>query len=342
MRISKTNSIFAFAAALALTACAAPKVNVKKEWTRSIASYSFIPLYPMREDIFVGDIRIHRLDANLNSGLHSRPVARMATLNNWLNGESGYAPQYPKTTKTPQVTENQIRWEQNVGEKNIFASTSVNNRLRLMSLPGINVTRISHADGSATGIIGLWKRVIGTNFDSEETEFVSLTGLETMEIPDALIASDFLEKARNILSQKSSRLGICVSAISMGDPRFEKTAISVVTRVAYARGAEYRRKSERRVSVDVSVDSTDPNATNGAQGKANTEATTALTLNEVFDRPMAFGVDAMMLDPRVVFAGLTEVERAGHKTLAKACAVEAEGFAISPASHVLTGAIKRK
>mmetsp|Transcript_28313 Transcript_28313/g.52726 ORF Transcript_28313/g.52726 Transcript_28313/m.52726 type:complete len:343 (+) Transcript_28313:1923-2951(+) len=337
----KIKSVCMIAAALSLAACAAPVVNVKKEWTQSIFSYSFIPLYPMREDVFVGDIRIHRLDANRNFGLHSRPATRLPTLNSWLTSVEGRAPQYPETGAGPTVTNNQIRWKQTKGSGNIFETVNVTNRLRLMSLPGIEVTRISNAEASASGLLGLWKKVIGTNVTSEDTVVVSLTGLETMEIPDEIVAAAFRDEVTAILTNDDRLLALCVAGLSMGDPEFEETSISVITRVAYARGAEYRRKSDRRVSVQASVENTDPASPATANAKADTQTTKALTLNEVFDRPMAFGVDAIMINPRVFYAKLYKEKRVAERTLVEACKKEAVGFAVSPASPLLTGAQRR-
>ncbi len=48
--------------ALALAGCASPQISVKEKWSRSIANYDLVPLYPMREDVFIGDVRIHRVE----------------------------------------------------------------------------------------------------------------------------------------------------------------------------------------------------------------------------------------------------------------------------------------
>lgn len=316
-------------ATLAMAGCGAPQINVKKEWTKSILSYSFIPLYPMREDVFVGDIRIHRLDANQGSGLHSRPLGRLNGIDKMLSERTKNAPPHPKTMNAPNVNGNQFRWVQNT-QNDLLTGL---NRLRLMALPGITVTQISDVDASVSGLLGLWKTVIGTNFDREETTFVSLTGLETVEIADHQIAKAFRDHAKAMLDNEDKRLGICVAAIAMGDPRFEKTAISVLTRVAYARGAEFRRKSDSRISTNLSAENAENSETDKASGNAVSQTTKALTLNEVFDRPLAFGVDALMIDPTELYGA--------PNSLADVCKKEAAGFEVSPASAQLTGARQR-
>ncbi|MEM7471274.1 MAG: hypothetical protein AAF340_07975 [Pseudomonadota bacterium] len=58
--------------AVLLTGCAQePDVDVKKRWSRAIANYSFVPLYPARGGVEIGDIRIHRI-AKQSSTLDSR------------------------------------------------------------------------------------------------------------------------------------------------------------------------------------------------------------------------------------------------------------------------------
>ncbi len=335
--------ILGFFAALAmLTGCGTPTVSVKKEWTQSILSYSFIPLYPMREDVFVGDIRIHRLDADKSAGLHSRPLARLDRVPSRLVTREGNAPAYLGTEHMPKVSGERIHWQQTVGEREIFTPRDASKRLRLMALPGIDLARISHADTKASGLLGIWNAVFGTTYDSEEAVFVSLTGLETVEIPDALIAGDFKEKAIKMLQPGSQDfLGICVAAKSMGDPQFKQTAISVVTRVAYARGAEFNRKSERRVSVELSADNSAGNGQEDTQNNANTRTTKTLKLNEVFDRPMAFGVDAIMINPAKLYDREIKGNAKGAKSLSQKCDEKAGAFEASPASPYLTGAPNR-
>ena len=49
---------------LALSACDTPQVSVKKEWETTINSYGLRPVYPMRENVYVGDLRVtgHKKD----------------------------------------------------------------------------------------------------------------------------------------------------------------------------------------------------------------------------------------------------------------------------------------
>ncbi len=54
--------LYALPAALVLGACTEPPVvDVKERWSRAVVSYSFVPLYPPRGGVEIGDIRIHRI-----------------------------------------------------------------------------------------------------------------------------------------------------------------------------------------------------------------------------------------------------------------------------------------
>lgn len=48
-----------------------PDINVKNRWSRAIVNYSFVPLYPARGGVEIGDIRIHRIKKQ-SSTLDSR------------------------------------------------------------------------------------------------------------------------------------------------------------------------------------------------------------------------------------------------------------------------------
>jgi len=46
---------------LAKACTGVPDVNVKDRWSRALVNYSFVPLYPARGGINIGEIRIHRI-----------------------------------------------------------------------------------------------------------------------------------------------------------------------------------------------------------------------------------------------------------------------------------------
>lgn len=288
-------------AACALAGCAGPSVNVKEKWFESVANYAFVPLYPMREDVYVGDIRIHRTDFADAKGLNSRFVDRIDV---GIAEKEAKTPVYAKTTTMPERKDGVGMWKQSTTAGNIFRQQEDLHRLRLMALPKIDVVRITKADAKASGLFGLWNVLVSGDIEDEENLLISLTGLETTEISDVENADKFLKKVKGLLDNEQSLTGICAAAKAMGDPEFEKTAISLVTRVAYARGVEYSYGDNFAASLRGSISST--KGDKEVDGGAGVVSEKSLGLNEIYEYPMAFGVDALMIDPRLVGANLAQ------------------------------------
>jgi len=287
---------------LALTGCGTPSVPVKEKWTQSIQNYSFVPLYPMREDVYVGDIRIHRLDGKAGSGLHSRFIASMAV-------EGARKPISDRPARA----------------QNFHPPKGSPKQLRKMSLPALEAARVTAADLSGSGVLGLWNLAIGGNVKDSETVMVTLDGIESVEIADWTAASRFLQTVEEMLAQPDQLLGICVAAKAMGDPKLEQTAISLVTRVAYARGLDYSYGESFSLALKASAQQAANQTTAGAGIQEDTSG--SLAHKATFDRPMAFGVDAIMIQPILL-----------KETLAEDCKTVTEGFVASPASEAQTGA----
>jgi hypothetical protein len=319
---------------VALTGCGAPNIAVKEKWTESIANFSFVPLYPMREDVFVGDIRIHRLDANKGAGLYSRYVRRLSVD---VEEKEAASPVYAATgAARPELTGDTVSWNLPEGDTPIFAAhmplpkdkTPTPKRLRLMALPSLAAVRITSADVSGGGPLGALNLLFSGSFEDEENVLVSLKGLETVEISDIGVAARFEEEVKKMLRTPTELKALCVAAKAMGDPGFEKSAISLVTRVAYARGMEYAYGDNFKGALSASAGL--PAKDTEGKGNFSNETTKSLNLNEIFDRPMAFGVDAIMIDPKKLRTGL-----------ASTCAKEADAFMTTPLSEAMTGAPKR-
>ena len=136
---------------IVFAACSSPSINVKEKWTNSILNYSFIPLYPMREDVYVGDVRIHRLDANEGNGLYSRYLTKIDV---GLGDKETGRPSYAATGKNVPVTNGGVTSWPQATRANSLNQGSDADRLRLMSLPKIEAARITEADARGGGVLG--------------------------------------------------------------------------------------------------------------------------------------------------------------------------------------------
>lgn len=300
---------------LVFAACSSPSINVKEKWTNSILNYSFIPLYPMREDVYVGDVRIHRLDANEGHGLYSRYLTKIDV---GLGDKETGRPSYAATGKNVPVTKNGVTSWTQAARANSLNSGSDPDRLRLMSLPKIEAARITEADARGGGVLGAWNLLLDGSISRQENLLVSLTGIETAEISDVSTAARFRDTIKHkLVSDHDFLVGVCAAANAMADPDMNQTAISMVTRVAYARGIEYKYGDSFNASLKATATPTAGGQDQKIGGKRKSEDT--VSQHEVFDRPMAFGVDAVMLNPKSLLPGIVGK-----------CDKELEDFRFSP------------
>ena len=289
---------------ITLTGCSLPKVSAKRDWLTSIGSFGFVPLYPMREDIHVGDLRIHRIDISDNS-LNSRPLDPL---------------------------------------KGIFESKEERDKLlkrTKMALPRIDVTRTTDANFEASGLIGLWNSVFGVTYNRTEVLSVALTDLETEELEDHRLIEKFEDQVILMLSNEIKLKALCVAAKVMGDPKFKDTAISVVTRVGYANGIEYRRSRSGTLTVDGSTENAGTK-TKASAKNSGTASGSGQSITAKFGTPLAFGVDAIMIDPKKLGdIDYGRTKSGAKKNLAQYCKDVTQPYVVSPLSNVITGARKR-
>ena len=154
--------------ALLVAGCGAPKVDVKKQWTDAIHNFSLVPLYPMREDVFVGDVRIHKIgtDARASGALESRMLYRLGDGEQKFKMNNAKAPHYPKGSAAEPVTVQSgqappPRFSAQPGGDEAAANTAgASSRLRLATLPGYDGVRITEANATWNGVSGLWKFMV--------------------------------------------------------------------------------------------------------------------------------------------------------------------------------------
>lgn len=338
-----------------VAACSTPGINVKEQWSDSITNFAMVPLYPMREDVYVGDIRIHVLDIGESDTLDSRYLGRLSALGDVYTGvddalikKEQSAPDYsdPSFGENTAKLEAQILKEMGAvpevkTDEDANASTAVAQaaallaeakqgvqrwtqpnttltpkrlgedrqifRLRRAALPRLDAARVTSADAQAFGILKAWNYVIGGSVEDTETVMISLTRLESAELDETQVIKPFYEQVSAATKNDDEEFlhAVCHAAKSWGDPTFEKTAISMVTRVFYARGVQYTYGETFGAALKASLDPLGDVADQAQGGSANGRFARAgrLSLNEEFNAPMAFGVDAVMLDPQAFGLG---------------------------------------
>lgn len=318
-----------FGVILSLASCGVPEVPVQQRWADAIRNYALVPVYPMREDLFVGDVRIHNAGGSAYS-INSRLLGHVP-VEAGLEAKERTRPTYGKSDSPPSPKDDDpATWGQ--PESNLSQGGTAN-RLRLAALPKIDAARVTSADASGGGVAGLWNIIVGAGVQSEQTLLVSLSGIETLELVDTEAIPQFVAWLTRRLeaADADNRLlyAVCANAQRFGENAVEDTRISMVTRALYARGIDYSygdtfgaalRASAGEGGVDGSVvtepvvssvedDETKPPAppsvdlsklTPGAPGvsaRISRATRDGLSLTEVYERPMAFGADVFALNP---------------------------------------------
>jgi len=330
---------------------------VKERWADSVRNFALVPIYPMREDVYIGDLRLYRIESDpfsLNSrSLGSVDLARVVA------EREGSRPTFPSSSasfpteesdKAPAEESDKAAskpWRQPTGS--LVADGEPANRLRLAALPGLEMVRASTAELGASGITGLWRFIVGGRVDSQQTVILSLRGIETLELPDTVAATRFREHLEEGMNrglidtdddgkpeegddgkpEEHFLLGVCAAADRLGDPTMENVRIAMVTRVFYARAINYSfgdtfgaaiRAAAGETIPDLAAANGEDNAetgtgaaarptppevdlgafesgTPGITARASHVSSDGLSLTEVYEKPLAFGADVLVLSP---------------------------------------------
>ncbi|WP_299960956.1 hypothetical protein [uncultured Roseobacter sp.] len=261
---------FAISTAVLVCACAAPKADVKNRWNQALVNYSFVPLYPARGDVQVGDIRIHTIETAAET-LDSRLVSKASENRIVLS-----PPRY-----TPAIL------------PGIEAVRSVSIDAETSGLSGVLRDVLgTRVDASSSLFVSLG----------------SLTTAEVADHKVAAKFYQYIrDKAEHHPTGENHFVwGLCAAAKSLGDPEFDDIGISIVTRVVRAGEITYYSGSGL---TNAAGDSQPPVETGEAGAKAklevqkNTEGN-SFTARTGSNLPKAnipggvvVGVDALMLRP---------------------------------------------
>ncbi|WP_144640547.1 hypothetical protein [Bordetella genomosp. 13] len=302
--------------AVLLSGCSTPTLSVKDRWAKSIRNYGVVPVYPMREDVFIGQLRMYRVNGDAYS-LDSRKFGSLDVYPEYVDTPQ---PQYPKTSTLPAKGS---AWSQPVGSLRPVGTEP--DRLRLAALPRLELVRITGAELAGGGGGGSGNFVAGARADSQQTVTVSLKGIETIEVSDDKVAPRF----HNYLATRFSADGeprdpafiqaVCQAAGALGAKSFGDIRLALVTRVMYARsidfayGDTFAAALRAAVGAEISADdltkpadlqADKPKAAEfdmakliavapGVSGRLTYSSKDGLSLTEDYERPLAFGVDMM-------------------------------------------------
>ena len=260
--------ILGTAAILAITACGPQQVPIKAKWTEAIKNFALTAVYPMREDVFIGTVRLARINDADDFTLGSRSLGYV-DVSAVLSASEKTKPTYPKAMITDaKVMDNALKaltWQQ---PEQPLTTRSQGNRLRLAALPGVSLVRLNSADLENAGVLG----AIAGSFEASSNLDISLLGIETLELDDIAAAGVMRATVLAALRDQGDtgmlwRSGLCVSAKALGVP-LDQTQITMITRVFYAHGIEYKYSNKFEAGLVAET----ANAGGGDNADANADA----------------------------------------------------------------------
>ena len=252
--------LFCFILTISLIACGTvPQVDVKQRWNKTLLNYSFVPLYPAREDVDIGDIRIHRI-AQASQALDSRLIS--------------------------DALENRIV------TSSIPSIDAVLPGLEAIRLGSLDVESVG-LSGLLVKLLGT--RV--TSSGSLNISLEKLTTAEIADSKVAFPFKKYLNDRLapdKIGSDTNFLWGVCTAAKAMDDPGFEDIGISIVTRVIRTGRISYFAGTEASNAPTQTTESAQQTA---PQAVTLSEKTALKIKAQDFDKPIVIGVDALMIDP---------------------------------------------
>jgi hypothetical protein len=262
--------VLAILAVLVLSGCglrSVPEVPVAEQWTRTVNNFSLIPIYPMRENVYVGDIRLTVDSAAVERGIVPYRNLGHLKLNGQLDEYYRGRPSLPHDKGFDGRRDPTAPWEQPTSADSIYVPVAIDpantNRLRLAALPGVKVATV--AQGSLGGRVPLqgWGQ-IGGGLAARGTRLldISLTGIEEAEAP-----SDYMVKAafdaycerEKFTSLSKASLEFSLAQLipparwNPGIMQEVRPQIAILNRVLYARAIDYTFKTAEGYGADIAA-----------------------------------------------------------------------------------------
>jgi hypothetical protein len=244
-------------------------VPVVEQWTKTINNYSFIPVYPMREDVYVGDVRLTVPPDSLMRGQLGYRRLGYVDLRKEMEDFYRSRPTLPPTLVEVKDGQSTLG-KQPTANGSIFAigeNADNTNRLRLAALPGIKVATIYQGQIGGrvpTGAANLGFGVTGRNGRVLD---ITLTGIEELEAPsDLVVRKKFMEYCKNSENLAPDALDFALTQLlssaepetppaNAGNPEKgpPRAQVVVITRVLYARSIDYTFSTEQGYAADLAA-----------------------------------------------------------------------------------------
>lgn len=261
MSFNKNHSMIFITLLLAVGGCSSkvPQVPVAEQWTRTIENFSLSAVYPMREDVRVGDIKLTVAPNSTTNG--QLPYRNIGFLNIDRAMREYYEqrPSYPTDAKIALTRDGSQPWAQPVAKNSLFeADTTDVKRLRMVALPGVKVATLFDASVSGSGLLGAFGIGGGGSASNGRTLDISLGGVEEIRAPDDLSVLRSFQSYCSTQIGEDGRLSPQNIALSIGlmtsaKKEIAKPQLAVVNHVIYARAVDYTFKSESGYAADISA-----------------------------------------------------------------------------------------
>lgn len=255
--LALTTTVFA-------AACTVPQVNVKQRWNQALVNYSFVPIYPARGDLEVGDIRVHTVERAAEA-LDSRLIS------DWT--ENGILPMQPELTPAVLPGMEAVRSLSLDTE-----ATGLTDLLRRILGSRVDVTASLYVSLQSLKTAEVADHKVARLFHEYVTEKVLAQSADT---------NDLL-------------FGLCASAKTLGNPNFDDLAISIVTRVIRAEKITYYSGNSLTnvPTAQATADTVPATPSKNAGANSFTFGTgSSLPLADVGPHGVVVGVDALMIRP---------------------------------------------
>lgn len=256
-----------------------PPIPVEEQWSAAIRNFAFIPIYPMREDVKVGDIELVVDPKSINGRqLATKPLGYMDVAP-ILEAHYKKRKALPRTgtTKPPSVgtgasdspppdLRSGAPWPQPEDPSgNIFANSRPEQNLtrpRLVALPGIQVAQLTAGQlGARFPVATGAEAAAGAAGERSVALSIFLNGIEEISAPNLLSMDTAFEEwcsndsnSKNV-SQRSIELSLSTMLPEMSGDTINKAKprLAVITRVLYARAIDYTTSSSLGFSAQIAA-----------------------------------------------------------------------------------------
>ena len=160
--------------------------DVANQWNKSIRQFGIDPIYPLQEEMYVGDVLIRIVDDKNNADNPDRydPIVERTFKIDHINVVDQLRSQYSSEYIFPDSTERPVDgsiWKQNAtsDKPDLFLTGKQLIELPLLMLPGIDVVKIRKSSGGFSALLRGIGGAIGLARDSAYDNSISIPLVET-------------------------------------------------------------------------------------------------------------------------------------------------------------------